>query len=127
MTSLPLRQAPIQTISRPIGLFSDLRPYINYSNQRRTGFDFGVNIAKEVGDFGLGLGVNGMYNKTKNLRINETVEYDWLRQTGAAVDALRGYECLGFLLTRTMWPLQQKSTTTHVPATSNIRIRTATV
>lgn len=75
---------------------SDLRPYINYNNQRRTGFDFGVNIAKEVGDFGLGLGVNGMYNKTKNLRINETVEYDWLRQTGAAVDALRGYECLGF-------------------------------
>lgn len=75
---------------------SDLRPYINYNNQRRTGFDFGVNVAKEVGDVGLALGVNGMYNKTKNLRINETVEYDWLRQTGAPIDALRGYECLGF-------------------------------
>lgn len=75
---------------------SDLRPYINYNNQRRTGFDFGVNVAKQMGDFGLALGVNGMYNKTKNLRINETVEYDWLRQTGAAIDALRGYECLGF-------------------------------
>ncbi len=75
---------------------SDLRPYINYNNQRRTGFDFGVNVFKEVGEVALGLGVNGMYNKTKNLRINETVEYDWLRQTGAPVDALRGYECLGF-------------------------------
>ena len=75
---------------------SDLRPYINYNNQRRTGFDFGVNIAKEVGNVGLALGVNGMYNKTKNLRINETVEYDWLRQTGAPIDALRGYECIGF-------------------------------
>ena len=75
---------------------SDLRPYINYNNQRRTGFDFGVNIAKEFGDVALALGVNGMYNKTKNLRINENVEYDWLRQTGAPMDALRGYKCLGF-------------------------------
>lgn len=75
---------------------SDLRPYINYNNQRRTGFDFGVNVAKEVGEVGLALGVNGTYTKTKNLRISENVEYDWLRQTGAPIDALRGYECLGF-------------------------------
>lgn len=75
---------------------SDLRPYINYNNQRRTGFDFGVNVNKEVGKVGLSLGVHGMYADSKNTRINETVEYDWLRQTGTAIDVLRGYQCLGY-------------------------------
>lgn len=75
---------------------SDLRPYINYNNQRRTGFDFGVNVAKDFGKVYLALGVNGMYATSKNTRINETVKYDWLRSTGASADALRGYECLGY-------------------------------
>lgn len=75
----------------------DLRPYINYNNQRRTGFDFGVNLAKEIGKVSVALGVNGMYITSKNTRINEAnVEYDWLRQTGTAIDAMRGYECLGY-------------------------------
>ncbi len=75
---------------------SDLRPYINYNNQRRTGFDLGVNVAKQVGEVSLDLGVNAMYATSKNTRINETVQYDWMRQTGASADAIRGYQCLGY-------------------------------
>jgi len=75
---------------------SDLRPYINYNNQRRTGFDLGVNVAKEFGEVALDLGINAMYATSKNTRINETVEYDWMRQTGASADAIRGYQCLGY-------------------------------
>ena len=37
-----------------------------------------------------------MYTTAKNIRVSETVEYDWQRAEGAAVDALRGYRCLGF-------------------------------
>ncbi len=75
---------------------SDLRPYINYNNQRRTGFDFSLNLKKEFGDFNVGVGFNGMYYTSKNTRISEIAEYDWLKTEGAPIDALRGYQCLGF-------------------------------
>lgn len=75
---------------------SDMRPYINYNNQRRTGFDFSLNLKKEFGDFKVGVGFNGMYYTSKNTRISEIAEYDWLKTAGAPIDALRGYECLGF-------------------------------
>ena len=37
-----------------------------------------------------------MYSTAKNIRVSENVEYDWMRSEGQAVDALRGYRCLGF-------------------------------
>ncbi len=70
--------------------------YINYNNQRRTGFDFTVNAHHKFGDFDLGLGVTGLYYTSKNTRVSENVEYSWLKSEGAAIDAIRGYECLGF-------------------------------
>lgn len=75
---------------------SDLRPYINYNNQRFTGFDFALNLAKEFGKVGIDLGITGQYATSKNTRVDETVEYDWLRTTGTAVESLWGYECLGY-------------------------------
>lgn len=75
---------------------SDLRPYINYNNQRWNGFDFGVNLAKVIGKVNVALGVNGMYVTSKNTRWNENVEYDWLRSEGAPTNAMRGYQCLGY-------------------------------
>lgn len=75
---------------------SDLRPYANLNDQRRQGVDFGVQFTRNFGDFRLSLGANGMYSTSKNTKVSENVEYDWLKGQGQAVDAMRGYQCLGY-------------------------------
>ncbi len=75
---------------------SSFIPWINYNNRRVTGFDLGVRGGHDFGQVRLELGANVMYTTTKNTRVAENVEYDWLRTEGAVNDALRGYHCLGF-------------------------------
>lgn len=75
---------------------SSFIPWINYGKQRLTGFDLGLKGTQRFGDVTLSLGANVMYTTAKNIRVSENVEYDWLRQEGQAVDAMRGYHCLGF-------------------------------
>lgn len=75
---------------------SSFLPYENYNKQRRTGFDFTVAGHKRVGPVDVNLGLTGMYYTSKNVKISENVEYDWLKSEGQRIDALRGYQCLGF-------------------------------
>lgn len=75
---------------------SSFIPWINYNKRRMTGFDLGVQYNKTFGEVEFGVGANVMYATSKNLRVSENVEYDWLRSEGRVVDALRGYRCLGF-------------------------------
>ncbi|MDL2211204.1 SusC/RagA family TonB-linked outer membrane protein, partial [Bacteroides sp. OttesenSCG-928-M17] len=74
---------------------SSFVPYTNYNNQRRTGFDFSLNLNKKVGQVDLNLGINGMYNTSKATRVSENVE-DYLRTEGHAIDALWGLRSAGF-------------------------------
>lgn len=37
-----------------------------------------------------------MYYTSKNTKWDENVKYDWLKAEGEAIDALRGYQCIGF-------------------------------
>ncbi|MDD6516990.1 MAG: SusC/RagA family TonB-linked outer membrane protein [Prevotella sp.] len=75
---------------------STFLPYINYNAQRRSGFDFTLDVHKQLGEVDLMGGVTGMYYTSKNTKISENVEYDWQKSEGARIDALRGYRCLGF-------------------------------
>jgi TonB-linked SusC/RagA family outer membrane protein len=75
---------------------SSYLPYVNYNNQRRTGFDFTVNVHKQLGKVDMNLGVTGMYYTSKNTKWDENVDYEWLRQEGASIETIRGYQCLGF-------------------------------
>lgn len=70
---------------------------INYNNQSRTGLDFTVNAHKKFGELDLQAGVTGMVYSCKNTKYSENVAYDWLKNEGARIDALRGYQCLGFM------------------------------
>ncbi len=70
--------------------------YMNYNNQRRTGIDFTIDGHKKFGEVDLQLGLTGMTYSSKNTKYSENVEYDWLKCEGAATDAIRGYQCLGF-------------------------------
>ena len=75
---------------------SSFLPYDNYNNQRRTGFDFTLNLHKRVGEVDLQLGLTGMAYSSKNTKVSETVEYEWLKAEGQPIDVMRGYRCLGF-------------------------------
>lgn len=78
---------------------SSFLAYINYNIERRKGVDFTLNMHHEFGEVDLGLGVTGLWTTNKNVRVSESVEYDWLATEGARIDAIRGYECLGFFQT----------------------------
>jgi TonB-linked SusC/RagA family outer membrane protein len=71
-------------------------PYINYNCNRRTGFDFAISGQKRIGNVDVALGVNGLYRTTKNTKIDENVEYEWLRTEGKSTSAIWGYQCLGY-------------------------------
>ena len=68
----------------------------NYNNQRRTGVDLTLNVHQKFGEFDTNFGVSAMYYTSKNTKWDENVEYDWLESEGQSIEAMRGYECLGF-------------------------------
>ena len=72
------------------------KPAINNNIQNRKGIDFSVTAQKQLGKVHATLGVVGTYLKTNNKKYDEIVEYDHLRVEGHAIDAIRGYKCLGF-------------------------------
>ena len=71
-------------------------PYINYGKNRRTGVDFSLGYKDKVGDFEYGIQAFGQTNSSKNLKVAENVEFDYMRTEGKLTDALWGYECLGY-------------------------------
>ena len=75
---------------------SSFKPAINNNIQNRKGIDFSVTAQKQLGKVHATLGVVGSYVKTKYKKYDEIVEHDNLRVEGHAIDAIRGYKCLGF-------------------------------
>ena len=75
---------------------SSFKPAINNNIQNRKGIDFSVTAQKQLGKVHATLGVVGSYVKTKYKKYDEIVEWNNLRVEGHAIDAIRGYKCLGF-------------------------------
>ena len=75
---------------------SSFKPAINNNIQNRQGLDFSVTAQKQFGKVYAQLGVVGTYLKTNNKKYDELVEYDYQHVEGHALDAIRGYKCLGF-------------------------------
>src|SRR5574344_394832 len=76
---------------------SSFRPYINFNDDKRTGFDIALNSKKNFGDFGLQVGANYTYYTTKATKRDDTNYADaYQYRQGKPLDAIWGYECLGF-------------------------------
>ena len=75
---------------------SSFKPAINNNIQNRKGLDFSVTAQKQFGKVFAQLGVVGTYLETNNKKYDELVEYDYQHVEGHALDAIRGYKCLGF-------------------------------
>jgi hypothetical protein len=54
------------------------------------GLDFGITGSKKMGDFGIDLGVKGMYWSSKAVTRDEIWAYDYLYRTGNSTDASYG-------------------------------------
>lgn len=72
------------------------KPAINNNIQNRKGIDFSVTAQKQLGKVHATLGVVGTYLKTNYKKYDEVVEFENTRIEGHAIDAMRGYKCLGF-------------------------------
>lgn len=76
---------------------SSFLSYLNYNKDKRTGFDVALNYKKNLGDFGFNIGANLTYYTTKATKRDDTNYVDeYQYREGQPLDAIWGYECLGF-------------------------------
>ena len=68
---------------------------INNDVQNRKGLDFSITAQKQFGQVFAKLGVVGTYLKTEWTKKDESKKYDYLKDEGHALDAIRGYNCIG--------------------------------
>lgn len=74
--------------------------WMNYNNDRRTGFDFALDLKKNFGEFDLGIGFSGLYLKDKAMKRDEMPAEKYLSTVGRPLGASFGYLCEGFFETQ---------------------------
>ena len=62
---------------------ASFRPYINYDNDRRMGFDFNVNYNKRFGKVDFTAGVTGTYYTTKATKRDELYQDKYQYRKGS--------------------------------------------
>ena len=72
------------------------KPAINNNVQNRKGLDFSITARKQFGKVYAELGVVGTYLKTTQKTYDELVEFENQRVEEQPLDAMWGYQCLGF-------------------------------
>jgi len=77
---------------------SSIVPYVNYNVQQYQGMDFSVYFDKKVGNVDLNLGVSGMYQTDKVVRVDENIEYDYQTDIGRPLWSIWGLQNQGFFM-----------------------------
>lgn len=75
-------------------------PWANFNNDKRTGFDFHVNLNKQIGEINYSLGVAGIYFTTEATKRDENYQYDYQNRQGRALDGIWGLQNAGFFQTQ---------------------------
>ena len=70
-------------------------PAMNNDVTNRKGFDFSIKAQKQFGQVHAELGLVGTYLTTEWKKKDESKDYDYLKDEGHALDAIRGYKCVG--------------------------------
>lgn len=69
----------------------DFLPWINYNNDKRSGFDFSANVNSQVGQVKFSVGVVGMFYSSKAVRRDELNQDANLNRADRPLDAVFGY------------------------------------
>lgn len=75
---------------------SSFIPYVNYNEDTRSGFDWGLNVNKQIGQVDFSLGLNGTYFTTEASRRAEIFEDGYQTRQGRPLDAIWGLQSDGF-------------------------------
>lgn len=75
--------------------FTDFVAYSNYGIDAYSGAELGLNYSKKMGDFGIDIGLNGMYWHSQVKEKSELFSQPYLYAKGRPVDAQFGWEALG--------------------------------
>lgn len=75
---------------------SSFIPYVNYNEDLRSGFDFGLNLNKQIGQVDWSLGFVGTYYTTEASKRAEFYEDEYQNRQGQPLDAIWGLESDGF-------------------------------
>jgi hypothetical protein len=70
-------------------------PYVNFNNDKRTGFDFNVTYHKQIGEVDFSLGMGGTYYTTEATKRDENNEFAYQNRKGRAIDGVWGLETAG--------------------------------
>ncbi len=71
-------------------------PYVNYNNDKTVGFDFDINLNKQIGAVDFTMGLVGMYYTNKATQRDENIEYDYQSRVGQPINGIWGLESAGF-------------------------------
>jgi TonB-linked SusC/RagA family outer membrane protein len=74
----------------------DFRPYLNYNNEKRFGFDFTANVNNQIGQLKYTFGISGMFYSSKAVKRDEVFQDAYQYRAGKALDATFGYISEGF-------------------------------
>lgn len=75
---------------------SSFLPFVNYNDDERIGFDFNVNVNKQVGAVDLSLGLSGIYYTANAVKRAEAFEDSYQSRRGTALDGIWGLKFDGF-------------------------------
>lgn len=81
---------------------SSFIPIVNYNENKRWGYDFAVNVQKQINDFGFQVGINGAYFDTE-ASIREELNADneqYRNRQGTQLDAIWGLKSNGIIQTQ---------------------------
>lgn len=79
-----------------MGDTNNFLPWINYNEDRRSGFDFAMTANKKFGDFDVTLGFNGMVFTSQAMVRDEAYDEEYQYRAGRPLDVSYGYICEGF-------------------------------
>ena len=75
---------------------SSFKPALNHDETIRRGIDFSITAHKQFGQVDATLGLVGTYLYTRNSKFDELVQEEYQRKEGRPIDAIKGYDCIGF-------------------------------
>lgn len=79
-----------------LGDTNNFLPWINYNEDRRSGFDFAMSANKKFGDFDVTLGFSGMVFTSQAMVRDEAYDEAYQYRAGRPLDVSYGYICEGF-------------------------------
>ena len=72
------------------------RPFSNFNEDVRSGFELGINYSDVYGEVALDLGFRVLYTDSERTKVDEVYEDEYQYRKGTSVDAYWGLQSLGF-------------------------------